>query len=99
MHQSGSNSKDKRLPILPPAWLGILGGGQLGRMFVHEAQSLGFKVCVLDPDPLLHLFQFWQDLLPNCVTRLFNTNRFVRTQAIPMLLYEPKEIPEWKRVP
>ncbi|MEY2796657.1 MAG: hypothetical protein RLZZ119_138, partial [Pseudomonadota bacterium] len=38
--------------ILPPAWLGILGGGQLGRMFVHEAQSLGYKVCVLDPDPL-----------------------------------------------
>lgn len=36
----------------PPAWLGILGGGQLGRMFIHEAQSLGFKVCVLDPDPL-----------------------------------------------
>ena len=35
-----------------PAWLGILGGGQLGRMFIHEAQSLGFKVCVLDPDPL-----------------------------------------------
>ena len=52
MHQSRSSSKDKRLPILPPAWLGILGGGQLGRMFVHEAQSLGFKVCVLDPDPL-----------------------------------------------
>ena len=41
-----------RSPILPPAWLGILGGGQLGRMFIHEAQSLGYKVCVLDPDPL-----------------------------------------------
>ncbi len=52
MQQSGSSSKDKKSPILPPAWLGILGGGQLGRMFVHEAQSLGFKVCLLDPDPL-----------------------------------------------
>ena len=52
MQQSGSRSKDKKSPILSPAWLGILGGGQLGRMFVHEAQSLGFKVCVLDPDPL-----------------------------------------------
>ena len=52
MQQSGSSSKDKKSPILSPAWLGILGGGQLGRMFVHEAQSLGFKVCVLDPDPL-----------------------------------------------
>jgi 5-(carboxyamino)imidazole ribonucleotide synthase len=38
-------------PILPPAWLGVLGGGQLGRMFCHAAQSMGYKVCVLDPDP------------------------------------------------
>jgi 5-(carboxyamino)imidazole ribonucleotide synthase len=37
--------------ILPPAWLGVLGGGQLGRMFCHAAQSMGYKVCVLDPDP------------------------------------------------
>ena len=30
--------------------LGVLGGGQLGRMFVHAAQSLGFATVVLDPD-------------------------------------------------
>jgi len=30
-------------------WLGVLGGGQLGRMFCHAAQKLGFRVCVLDP--------------------------------------------------
>ena len=36
---------------LPPgAWLGCLGGGQLGRMFVHAAQRLGYHVLVLDPD-------------------------------------------------
>lgn len=39
-------------PILPGDWLGMIGGGQLGRMFCHAAQSLGFKVAVLDPDPL-----------------------------------------------
>lgn len=33
-----------------PATLGVLGGGQLGRMFVHAAQSLGFDTVVLDPD-------------------------------------------------
>jgi 5-(carboxyamino)imidazole ribonucleotide synthase len=33
------------------ASLGILGGGQLGRMFVHAAQRLGHRVTVLDPDP------------------------------------------------
>ena len=36
--------------IVPPgSWLGLLGGGQLGRMFCMAAQSLGYKVCVLDP--------------------------------------------------
>jgi len=35
--------------VPPGAWLGLLGGGQLGRMFCMAAQSLGFKVVVLDP--------------------------------------------------
>ena len=35
--------------IPPGSWLGLLGGGQLGRMFCMAAQSLGYKVCVLDP--------------------------------------------------
>jgi 5-(carboxyamino)imidazole ribonucleotide synthase len=35
--------------IPPGAWLGLLGGGQLGRMFCMAAQSLGYKVAVLDP--------------------------------------------------
>ncbi len=38
------------LPILPGAMLGVLGGGQLGRMFVHAAQAMGYRVTVLDPD-------------------------------------------------
>ncbi|MBP6115497.1 MAG: 5-(carboxyamino)imidazole ribonucleotide synthase [Neisseriaceae bacterium] len=38
-------------PILPPAMLGILGGGQLGRMFTIAAKTMGYKVTVLDPDP------------------------------------------------
>ncbi len=37
-------------PLPPNSFLGLLGGGQLGRMFTHAAQSLGYKVCVLDPD-------------------------------------------------
>lgn len=35
----------------PPAWLGIIGGGQLGRMFVHAAQRMGYRVVVLAPEP------------------------------------------------
>ncbi len=41
-----------------PAWLpqagvtlGVMGGGQLGRMFVHAAQAMGYNTAVLDPDP------------------------------------------------
>jgi 5-(carboxyamino)imidazole ribonucleotide synthase len=36
--------------ILPGATLGMLGGGQLGRMFVTAAQTMGYKVVVLEPD-------------------------------------------------
>ena len=37
--------------ILPNATLGVLGGGQLGRMFTLAAYSMGYRVVVLDPDP------------------------------------------------
>ena len=36
--------------ILPPATLGMLGGGQLGRFFVAAAHEMGYRVWVLDPD-------------------------------------------------
>lgn len=36
--------------IPPPATLGMLGGGQLGRFFVLAAHEMGYKVWVLDPD-------------------------------------------------
>jgi len=39
--------------LLPQAGvtLGVMGGGQLGRMFVHAAQAMGYRTAVLDPDP------------------------------------------------
>ena len=44
-------------PVLPgtlvegrAATLGVMGGGQLGRMFVHAAQAMGYATAVLDPD-------------------------------------------------
>lgn len=37
--------------ILPGATIGILGGGQLGRMTAMAARALGYRVHVLDPDP------------------------------------------------
>jgi 5-(carboxyamino)imidazole ribonucleotide synthase len=35
--------------IAPGSLLGLLGGGQLGRMFTMAAQSMGYRVMVLDP--------------------------------------------------
>jgi 5-(carboxyamino)imidazole ribonucleotide synthase len=40
-----------RLPIAPPATIGILGGGQLGRMLAFAARAMGYRIAVLDPDP------------------------------------------------
>ncbi len=37
--------------MLPGSTLGVLGGGQLGRMFVHQAQAMGYFTAVLDADP------------------------------------------------
>ena len=44
--------------ILPPAMLGILGGGQLGAMFTVAAKTMGYQVTVLDPDPDAPAAQF-----------------------------------------
>lgn len=37
--------------IQPGATLGVVGGGQLGRMFGYEARRMGYSLLVLDPDP------------------------------------------------
>lgn len=37
--------------VAPGATLGVMGGGQLARMFVHAAQRMGYATAVLDPDP------------------------------------------------
>jgi 5-(carboxyamino)imidazole ribonucleotide synthase len=36
-------------PILPGATIGMMGGGQLGRMFALEARRMGYRLVVLDP--------------------------------------------------
>ncbi len=37
--------------ILPGATIGVLGGGQLGRMLAHAGGRLGYKFVTLDPTP------------------------------------------------
>jgi 5-(carboxyamino)imidazole ribonucleotide synthase len=38
-------------PFLAPACLGVMGGGQLARMFIQAAHQMGYQTAVLDPDP------------------------------------------------
>jgi len=38
-------------PLAPGSTIGVLGGGQLGRMMAMAAARLGFDVAVLDPEP------------------------------------------------
>lgn len=40
-----------QLPLSPGSTLGVLGGGQLGRMLSQAASRLGFDVVILDPEP------------------------------------------------
>lgn len=43
---------NKKILILnPPSTIGIIGGGQLGRMLTLEAKRMGYHVVVLDPKP------------------------------------------------
>ncbi len=49
-NNKSSHPRAAQLPNSSSSWLGMLGGGQLGRMFVHEAQAMGYKVAVLEPE-------------------------------------------------
>ena len=39
-------------PIVPPATIGMLGGGQLGRYALMAARTMGYRTMMLEPDPL-----------------------------------------------
>ena len=46
-----SASKSPSIPLAPGGTIGILGGGQLGRMMAHSATRLGYRVLVFADDP------------------------------------------------
>ena len=48
---SSTASGSSAVPIAPPATIGLLGGGQLGRMLALAARAMGYRIVVLDPDP------------------------------------------------
>lgn len=57
MTVSGNKEKEgsaidspSQVTVEPGNWLGVLGGGQLGRMFTHAAQRMGYHVAVFETD-------------------------------------------------
>jgi 5-(carboxyamino)imidazole ribonucleotide synthase len=46
-----STTPGEPTPILPPATIGIIGGGQLGRMLASAARAMGYRIAIVDPDP------------------------------------------------
>jgi 5-(carboxyamino)imidazole ribonucleotide synthase len=49
--RAATTASSQDVPLMPGATLGILGGGQLGRMLAMEARRMGYRVAVMDPDP------------------------------------------------
>jgi len=49
--------------IQPGRWLGVMGGGQLGRMFCQSAQAMGYRVLVLEPDAEAPACQLADDVI------------------------------------
>jgi 5-(carboxyamino)imidazole ribonucleotide synthase len=67
--------------ILPGATLGLLGGGQLGRMFTVAARTLGYRVTVLDPDPLSPAAEFATGHLNTAYTHPVSLDELANTCA------------------
>lgn len=73
-------------PIVPPATIGMLGGGQLGRYALIAARTMGYRTVVLEPDPLapaglvadLHLVAAYDD--PEALRRLSDECDVVTTE-------------------
>src|ERR1051326_4828406 len=47
---SQSATRNPHSPILPGATIGVLGSGQLGRMFAIAARELGYRIHIYSPD-------------------------------------------------
>ncbi|APV52446.1 5-(carboxyamino)imidazole ribonucleotide synthase [Betaproteobacteria bacterium GR16-43] len=67
--------------MAPGATLGLLGGGQLGRMFTVAARTLGYRVTVLDPDPLSPAAEFATGHLNTAYTDPGSLDELARTCA------------------
>lgn len=77
--------------LLPGAVIGVLGGGQLGRMLAMAARSCGYRIKVLDPDPLCSA-RFVSD---ECICADFEDEQAIKrlAQCVDLVTLEREAIP------
>lgn len=78
-------------PITSPATLGILGGGQLGRMFTDAARALGYRVHVFCPEPGSPAAQVADEHTAAAYDDLAAVERFA--QSVAVVTYEFENVP------
>ena len=79
------------VPILPGAVLGVLGGGQLGRMFTLAARRMGYRVAVLAPEDDTPAGQIAYQEIRAPYEDLDAVERFARSVAV--ITFEFENVP------
>ncbi len=69
-------------PLVPGATLGVLGGGQLGRMMALAARRMGFRICVLDRDARCPTGQFADDVVVGTLDDLASARTVAERSAV-----------------
>ena len=80
-----------RPPIQPGAVLGVLGGGQLGRMFTLAARRMGYRVSVLAPHDDTPTGQIAYREVRAAYTDLDSVERFARD--VDVVTFEFENVP------
>lgn len=76
------NRRSGSQPILPGATIGLLGGGQLGRMTALAARSMGYHVAVLDPDPHCAASALADEVIAGAFDDIEAARRLARRSAV-----------------
>jgi len=86
-----SDPESGPVPLVPGQTLGILGGGQLGRMLAVAAARLGLKTNVFDPDQFAPAGQVAQQLFSSSYRDRMALTAFARSSDV--ITYEFENIP------
>lgn len=69
-------------PLLPGATIGVLGGGQLGRMMALAARRMGYRICVLDRDARCPTGQVADDVVVGTLDDLESARTVAERSAV-----------------